>query len=422
MANLMDYMAWRGEFGFDKAPWNDVDALIMANLSYLNLHGTDDERGWTLAEAKRLELVRETPVSAFEDRKAQFEAMAETVRFSGVRMHHFIAATDEEAEVQFSATCYDMPDGTLCIGFRGTDGTFVGWREDFNMSYKSPVPAQEAAVAYLEKAAALDSRPIRVTGHSKGGNLAMYAAACCRPEVQDRLTDVYSFDGPGLDPEVFSSEGYGRIAGKVRSFVPQTSIVGLLMSYPEPYTVVCSETSNAIQQHDPMNWQVYGPRFVTRDKVDDSSLMLSETLHEWLNRSKRKDRGRMVDALFDLLDKTRANNFSEIMNASFRNAMKTEMDLVQDPTNKSAADVKAFRQAVYDTMFPVGFSFCTSYRDTRLAAYKEDHADVIEWNPTTMATALGVTATWQRKYDSLMGYVNGVQKYAVGLVRFYRTA
>ena len=321
MANLMDYMAWRGEFGFDKAPWNDVDALIMANLSYLNFHGTDDERGWTLAEAKRLDLVRETLVSAFEDRKAQFEAMAETVRFSGVRMHHFITATDEEAEVQFSATCYDMPDGTLCIGFRGTDGTFVGWREDFNMSYKSPVPAQEAAVAYLEKAAALDSRPIRVTGHSKGGNLAMYAAACCRPEVQDRLTDVYSFDGPGLDPEVFSSEGYGRIAGKIRSFVPQTSIVGLLMSYPEPYTVVCSETSNAIQQHDPMNWQVYGPRFVTRDKVDDSSLMLSETLHEWLNRSKRKDRGRMVDALFDLLDKTRANNFSEIMNDSFRNLL-----------------------------------------------------------------------------------------------------
>ena len=80
MANLMDYMGWRGEFGFDKAPWNDVDALIMANLSYLNFHGTDDERGWTLAEAKRLDLVRETLVSAFEDRKAMFEAMADTVR------------------------------------------------------------------------------------------------------------------------------------------------------------------------------------------------------------------------------------------------------------------------------------------------------------------------------------------------------
>ena len=119
MANLMDYLVWRGEFGFDLTPWNEVDALMMANLCYLNFHGIDDPRGWTVAEAKRLELVRESPVAAFEGRKNQFEAMADTARFSGILMHHFITLTDAEQELQFSATCYNMPDGTLCIGFRG---------------------------------------------------------------------------------------------------------------------------------------------------------------------------------------------------------------------------------------------------------------------------------------------------------------
>lgn len=164
----------------------------------------------------------------------------------------------------------------------------------------------------------------------------------------------------------------------------------------------------------------FGDSFDTATEGTEFQTMLDNKIQTKLDATVQTAFDTMVQsaAFRDMLE----NKISELMSASFRNAMKTEMDLVQDPTNKSAADVKAFRQAVYDTMFPVGFSFCTSYRDTRLAAYKEDHTDVIEWNPTTMATALGVTATWQRKYDSLMGYVNGVQKYAVGLVRFYRTA
>ena len=321
MANIMDYLVWRGEFGFDAAPWNEVDALTMANLSYLDFHGTDDERGWTLEEAKRLELVRYTPVSRFEDRIAQFEAMADTRRFGGIRMHHFFRTNHGEREIQFSATCYDLPDGTLCIGFRGTDGTFVGWKEDFKMSCQSTVPAQEAAAFYLQKAAEMDDRPIRLTGHSKGGNLAMYAAATCSPEVQDRLTEIWTFDGPGVNPEVFSSDGYRRIAGKIRAFVPQTSVVGLLMSYPEPYTVVFSDAPNAIQQHDPLNWQIYGPRFVTREKVDESAGIICETLHEWLDQSAPEDRGATVDGLFDLLEKSPASNFNEIMNDRVRSLL-----------------------------------------------------------------------------------------------------
>jgi len=312
LANVMDYMAWRGEFGFDLSPWNEVDALMMSNLCYLNFHGIDDERGWTIAEARRLDLLQKTEVANFEGRQAQFEAMADTFRFSGIRMHHFITLTDPSQELQFSATCYDMPDGTLCIGFRGTDGTLVGWREDFNMSYQATVPAQEAAVYYLEKAAEMDSRRIRIVGHSKGGNLAAYAAACSRPEIQDRLEAVYSFDGPGMNPEIFAGEGYQRVVGKIRSYVPETSIVGMMMEYHRDYTVVKSDASG-INQHDPLTWQVYGPKFVTAEKIDETAEVVSDTLHEWLDQTNRGERAKMVDALFGLIESTRATTVAEVM-------------------------------------------------------------------------------------------------------------
>jgi len=317
MANVKDYLAWRGEFGFDISPWNEIDALAIAVLSYLDFHGTDHELGWTLAEAKRLELIRKNEATSYEDRKDLFEAAADSLRLGGIRMHHFIAITDEKQELQFSATCYDLPDGTLCIGFRGTDGTFVGWREDFNMSYQTVVPAQEAALFYLEKAAEMDSRPIRLVGHSKGGNLAAFAAACCSREIQDRVQEIYSFDGPGMAPSVFSSEGYQRIVGKIHSYVPQTSIVGMMMEYHRNYTVVKSSASG-MAQHDPLTWQVYGPHFETVEKIDGNAEVISDTLHGLLDKTNRQERARMVDTLFDLLENTRVTNVKEMREERLR--------------------------------------------------------------------------------------------------------
>ena len=312
MANMVDYLGWRGELSFDASPWNEVDALLMANLCYLNFQQIQDPYGCTVAEAKQQGLVQKTVVAGFEDRKHQFEAMADSPRFAGIRMHHFITLTDETQELQFSATCYDMPDGTLCIGFRGTDGTLVGWREDFNMSYQTTVPAQQAATFYLQKASEMDDRPIRLVGHSKGGNLAAYAAACSDPGIQDRIREIYSFDGPGMDPMIFQSEGYQRILGKIFSFVPQTSIVGMLMEYHRPYSVIKSEASG-IMQHDPLTWQVYGPRFETVDKIDANAKLISDTLHEWLEKTNREERAKMVEALFSVLDSTKATNVAEMM-------------------------------------------------------------------------------------------------------------
>ena len=321
MANIVDYLAWRGDVPLAVSPWNELDGLLMAVLSYLNFHGVQDHRGWTLREAKRIDLLIEEESESFSARKKVFEAMADSERFGDCRMHHFIARTDEELSMQFSAECVDLPDGTMCVIYRGTDNTLVGWREDFNMAYQTQVPAQAAAAYYLRKAVKETGGPIRLIGHSKGGNLAVYAAAGVSGKTQDRIESIWSYDGPGMNMEMAKSEGFGRIRTKIRSYIPQTSIIGLLMEYYEPYTVVRS-TAKGLEQHDPLTWQVYGRRFEELPEVDRTACVVRDTLHEMLTNSTPEQRAAFVEALFRMADNTNATKMSDILNEKFRSFRK----------------------------------------------------------------------------------------------------
>ena len=311
MANMVDYLAWRGDVPLEATPWNEIDGLLIATLSYLNFHGGRDPKGWTLEEMARIDLLQEGNSNSFANRKKVFEAMAAGERFRGCRLHHAIALTDAEIGMQFSALCLDLPDGTTCVAFRGTDNTLIGWREDFDMAYTTRVPAQEAAILYLGRAAALSKRPLRLAGHSKGGNLAVYAATYAKKSVQERIESIWSYDGPGMNRETSQTEEYQRIRGKIRSFVPQTSIIGMLMDYYEPYTVVRS-TASGISQHDPMSWQVYGPKFETVPTLDKMAIVTRDTLHDWLRNSLPEQRAAFVDALFSMAESTKATRMSEL--------------------------------------------------------------------------------------------------------------
>lgn len=318
---MMDYLTWRGEFGFEASPFNPVDALLLSTLSYLDFRDTRGDSARTLAEAFRMELLEKTGnPSSFPDRKAMFLAMAESRRFRDCRMHHAVTVTDEKLEMQFSALCVDLPDHTLAVVFRGTDNTFTGWKEDFNMAYQSPVPGQEAAMYYLELASQLDNRPLRVMGHSKGGNLAAYAASVSPENIRNRIEGVWSFDGPGMSEEVFASEGYRKILPILHHYVPRTGIIGMLMCYHREYTVVQSDVSG-IQQHDPFTWQVIGSGFETLPEIDRTAQVTRETLQEWLAACPKEKRAAFVDMLFRLVDRTKATTMSELLGEKMRNMM-----------------------------------------------------------------------------------------------------
>lgn len=310
MDDLLNSLRVRGGISFSADGYRTSDALAFACLSYLDFDGVTTAQGITLAElAREPERLHEGTTASFETRKALFLLMAASERYGECRMHHAICLADEKIRMQFAAMCIDLPDGTTVVAFRGTDNTLLGWREDFDMAYLPVVPGQQAAACYLERVSEL-GRPLRVTGHSKGGNLAMYAAAMA-PTAGENTVQICSFDGPGLSDEVFRSEGFCRIRPKLWTCCPQTGIIGRLMNVPEDMRIVHS-FANGIRQHDPFSWEFRGPEPVLLIKPDATSDLVCETLHEWLDHSTDEQRGEFVETLFQLIGTTDATHLSDL--------------------------------------------------------------------------------------------------------------
>ena len=306
MADLFDYLLWRGDLPLDAVPLNPVDTLILSELSYIGYEGLVPE---DFLHPVPLRVVAEAFL-ALPDREARLHlkkdleliaACAKTRRFGDLRMIFYRNELLPEMESQFAALTWLLPDGAALITYRGTDTTLTGWKEDFNMSFQSCVPSQEKALRYLEAFAKVHpSMPLLLAGHSKGGNMAVFAAARCQPELQKRLSLVHNHDGPGFQTEILRESGYRDMLPKVRTFVPQSSVVGMLLEHEEPYTVVRSRQLSLLQ-HDPYSWEVLGGDFIRVEEVDENSRHLDATIKTWLAQTSIQERSEFVDAVFELL-------------------------------------------------------------------------------------------------------------------------
>lgn len=236
--------------------------------------------------------------------KQQLFLMAASPRFRDLLLYDHAAAFDEELGLQFAATTFVCPGQFAYVGFRGTDTTLTGWREDFNMAYMVPVPAQDMAARYLAAVAADPRLPeaIILGGHSKGGNLAEYAALTAAPTVQARIAHLYSHDGPGFMVGTFSEDDYAPLAGRMTKQVPEDSMVGILMESGMP-TQVASAAGRGFEQHSVYRWEVASGEgaaaFVTLPGLPERTQRRAEALKRWLASMDGADRERMVDALFD---------------------------------------------------------------------------------------------------------------------------
>ena len=305
MADLFDYLLWRGDLPMDTVPPNPVDTLILSELSYIGYEGLVPG---DFLHPVPLKVVAEAFL-AMPGREARLhlkkdldliEACAGTARFGDLRMV-FYRSELLEMESQFSAVTWLLPGGEALITYRGTDTTLTGWKEDFHMSFQESVPAQEKALRYLEAFARVHpTLPLMVAGHSKGGNMAVYAAARCQPELQERLQLVHNHDGPGFQATILKEPGYRCVLPKVRTFVPQSSVVGMLLEHEEPYTVVKSRQLSLLQ-HDPYSWEVLGGDFLLLEEVDENSRFLDGTIKTWLAQTSPQERNDFVDAVFELL-------------------------------------------------------------------------------------------------------------------------
>ncbi len=299
---------------FIDQPPTEADLLIFATMAYCPMERLGGSGyGWPLSLTTNVLF----PAAAQHDerplarkRRQLWTAASQTTRFGECKFGGFRAHFDPEKQRQFAACAFRIAPQTGVIAFRGTDATLVGWKEDLNLSFESPVPAQQDAARFLNDMLAQYSHAY-VVGHSKGGNLALFAAARCNPALQGRIIRVINFDGPGLDESTRNSPGYAALGDRLTTYVPQDAVVGMLLNGGEPYTVIRSEGSGLIQ-HDNFLWQISGGSLVPVDGLTQQSRYASETLRTFLASLSIPQRRNVVDALYSILSATGAKKVFQI--------------------------------------------------------------------------------------------------------------
>lgn len=352
MSNIFDYILWRGDIPFVRDPLNCVDALIFSRLAYLPFDGlwkpTENAKITLNMAEKRFSNKRKPPELLQGEDGALFHALAVSNRFKDISLLDYRNSFDPVMEKQFAAITF-LPEKLVFVAFRGTDNTLTGWKEDFNMSFSETVPAQNDAVHYLEMIASKTHGPIYLGGHSKGGNLAVYAALNCQPSVRRRISAVYNNDGPGFSSNILQSTVYRQMAARIHTFVPESSIIGMLLEHEEDYVVVRSSASG-IMQHNLYSWEVLGPDFIRLNNTTESSKLLNTTLKEWIKGLDKTERAKIVDTVFSVLNKTEAKTVKELREQWPKNAEVIRRALEElettDKTNLIMGASKLLRAAI----------------------------------------------------------------------------
>ena len=324
MGNIMDYISWRGDLSFEQSQFNEVDNLILACFSYVNLDGISavtKQKGIGLKkltkEFMKLHTMKELEADKSFIRLAPFMMMkmAKSVRFGKCVVRNYVNDIVTEAEQQFAAMEIVLEDGTSYVSFRGTDDTIIGWKEDFNLS-TGVVPAQKRAIEYLQKISEHTDGMLRVGGHSKGGNLAIYGSVMCK-SAHEKILEIYSNDGPGFSREFQELPEMKEMMPKIIRIIPEYSIIGTLLEH-EKEPVIVASSSKGLLQHDGFSWEVQGPALVRRDSLNKTALRFIEILHKWIDGMDTEQKRLLIEDLFATLQASGYENLSEVQSGGLK--------------------------------------------------------------------------------------------------------
>lgn len=324
MGNIMDYISWRGDLSFEQSQFNEVDNLILACFSYVNLDGISavtKQKGIGLKkltkEFMKLHTMKELEADKSFIRLAPFMMMemAKSVRFGKCVVRNYVNDIVTEAEQQFAAMEIVLEDGTSYVSFRGTDDTIIGWKEDFNLS-TGVVPAQKRAIEYLQKISEHTDGMLRVGGHSKGGNLAIYGSVMCK-SAHEKILKIYSNDGPGFSREFQELPETKEMMPKIIRIIPEYSIIGTLLEH-EKEPVIVASSSKGLLQHDGFSWEVQGPALVRRDSLNKTALRFIEILHKWIDGMDMEQKRLLIEDLFATLQASGYENLSEVQSGGLK--------------------------------------------------------------------------------------------------------
>ena len=317
MANIIDYCKWRGDLTLKERPFNDVDNLLQSVLAYAELERimTSEEK-ITLTEACARFLAKaEDTTDLQKESNSVLYAMAGTKRFRDMKISGLETRTDDQ--VQFAAMCCELSDGTTYLAFRGTDDTLIGWKEDFEISYRH-IPSQELAVDYMERHMKGIFRRYRIGGHSKGGHLAMYASMLLPEKLQKKILVIYSNDGPGMSAEMVQKDGFDRIRDRIVRIEPEFSVIGRILRPDIPAKTVKSDRTG-IMQHSAISWQVEGEDFELCTQENPDCRAYNEIVDRWLSTTSGEERQALNDEFFKVLESTGCKTVKEFSERGFKN-------------------------------------------------------------------------------------------------------
>lgn len=299
--NMISYLKRYGNKSFEEVPFNEVDSLILSQIGYLNLdlfinHPHDEVFLKDVLNKKNAKALAYASMTRSDNEKL-CKAFEGTSRFDLVYFKHLISEINYIKCEQFFAVTFFLQDFNY-ISYRGTDLTLAGWQEDVNMSYLETVPAQQSALDYIRKVHNLYDKPLVVGGHSKGGNLALYAAMNAEKEIQEKIIDVYDFDGPGFSSkEVFRSEGYQNIKDKLHVVSSTMSVVALLL-YNADKIEFLKTSGFTVLQHNPFNWHVKGTSLIRIKRNSITSRYLEKSVTRFFSIMNFGDRKKFFNILF----------------------------------------------------------------------------------------------------------------------------
>lgn len=316
MTNIHDYLLWRGDILFSKEhSFDEADSLVLARFSYLPFEKINVKDGETIKNLSKRLIELDDKDFLYNGDKELATYIGTSSRFKDLVVTDFVKVDDKKTEKQFGAVVIHLPNNELYVSYLGTDKTINGWKEDFNMAFMDNVPCQTSGLEYLENIfKKYNNKKIRIGGHSKGGNIALYSALLANKRVQDNIIKVDNFDGPGLNKEIFDKYDNKNIINKIETFIPQESIIGRLLEHREKITI-CESEEKGILQHDIYSWRVFQDELVKLDKNTKISEYINNTVIDWLKNTTREQREIFVDTIFELFNGAEVDSFGEILSS-----------------------------------------------------------------------------------------------------------
>lgn len=331
VGDLLDYITWRGDLSFVQSPFCAVDALVLSQLSYIHFDGLvtgDFSSRKTLFDlyttfTRDADYESRCQVGAVINSNTPelLKAASASNRFGLIEICGYESVLDEEKEEQFAAMTFILDKKTAIVVFRGTDDTVLGWKEDFNIIFQKAIPSQISGVEYLNRASRAFKHDILVSGHSKGGCVAMFSAINCEPKAQKKIKSVFNFDGPGFSEDFYKSPQFLKVKDKIHSFYPHFSVVGMVFHHPQSYKIIGS-SGFTVFQHDAFSWNISGNDFIYCEDFADESKLFHQSFNEWMNELSLEDRKRFVDVFFDVVYASGAKTNLEIENNKLQASAK----------------------------------------------------------------------------------------------------